>query len=103
MDDKIVVFSRPGSGHDWRSSEEDTTICSSGLSEYLAVPRRVLEFDAVFSEKEPRASGHFRLTQPTLGGGVDLDTRGEIAWTADARILLGRMWSEGYRYLNVRY
>ncbi len=102
MDDKIVVFKRERPGYDWSSREESATLCSSGLDEYVSIPNRVNEFDAVFTTEEPRANGHFKMIK-NPGDACTFQTYDGIAWTGDARDLLARLWVQGYRYCNVRY
>lgn len=106
MKNHIITFNRDTPGVAWGAKDEDLgiSLCSCEFEEYVDVPREVLEFDAVFTVREPVGKDHFKLIgHSARTGNAALDTRESVGFTGGATALISQMHEAGYRYLKVLY
>ena len=97
MDDRVVIFERSEVGGDWYCADEEASLCSSGLKDYVGIPEHIHEFDAVFSTDRPDDVDVFEVYNGKL------DIAGGIDFFENASEFLIRIYQDGFRYLHVRY
>lgn len=105
MQDYEVKFHRTAGG-DWRTDGAlPVTICDSTFTCYLDLPEEQDDFHAIFTQRKPQGSDHFRLVYGTKGKPrtITLKTEEYICFFEEATDLMSDMYSRGYRYLRVEY
>ena len=112
MRNRILTFTRTLDDDNWSVTtdtgdpESYARVCTSTFNEYVNLPERVLEFQAIFSVRKPVGDDHFKLIpdpDPDDDGDITLKTNMGIEWYSSAQALLLDLHQAGYRYVRVEY